>query len=240
MRKKISLLVGLAVTLFAFNAYATNGCCCTDCICPSAPQGAAGNQGSAGNQGVVGLQGPVGINGSQGPQGVIGLQGPAGVEGPCCESPLITKSVANVFSVLDKALLPGDPVTFEQINSIEAADYDTSMMAINGEITFFKTAIYSIAWNVEGQLAPPFPTPVPVWSLSLYLDGVPIPGSCFSAFTLFPEELTKSPAGCVMIAVQAGQVLTLRSTSTLPINIISSTPGSLLPKTSASIVIEQQ
>ncbi|MBX9924160.1 MAG: collagen-like protein [Rhabdochlamydiaceae bacterium] len=240
MRKKISLLAGLGVMLFALNAYAANGCCCTDCICPSAPQGAVGSQGPTGLQGATGVQGAAGVQGSVGPQGAIGLQGPVGPQGPCCDRPVVARSIANVYSALDKSILPGGVVTFEQINAIVAADYDTSLMATTGQITFLKSAIYSIAWNVEGQLTPPFPSPVPVWALSLYLDGVPVPGSCFSAFTLFPEELTKSPAGAVIIAVNAGQVLTLRSTSTLPISILASTPGSLVPDTSASIVIEQQ
>ncbi len=240
MRKKISLLAGLAVTLFALNAYAANGCCCTDCLCPSAPQGAVGPQGPAGLQGATGSQGPQGVQGPQGSQGPVGVQGPQGVQGPCCQSPLVSQSVANVYSVADKSILPGAAITFENTNEITAGDFDLSLMSTTGQITFLKTGIYSIAWMVEGRLTPPFPAPVPAWALSLYLDGVPVPGSCFSAFTLFPEELTRSPAGAVIIAVTAGQVLTLRSTSTLPISLISSIPGSLQPETCAAIVIEQQ
>lgn len=240
MRKKIYLLAGLAATLFALNAYAANGCCCTDCLCPSAPQGAVGPQGPVGLQGAVGTTGAQGVAGPIGAQGPVGLQGAQGVQGPCCQTPPSVASVANVYSVINQSLLPGAFATFENANQVTAADFDVSLASTTGQITFLTTGVYSIAWTVEGQLTPPFPSPVPAWSLSLYLDGVPVPGSCFSAFTLYPEELTRSPAGCVIIAVTAGQVLTLQSTSTLPITLISNIPGSLQPETCASIVIERQ
>jgi len=240
MRKKVFLLAGLSTMLFALNAYAANGCCCTDCICPSAPQGPTGTQGPAGLQGPVGAQGLPGVQGVTGVQGPVGLQGISGVQGPCCSQPIVAQSVANLYSVMDQSILSGGAVTFENTNSITTADYDMSLASTTGQITFLKAGIYSIGWMVEGRLTPPFPNPTPAWSLSLYLDGVPVPGACFSAFTLFPEELTRSPGGTVIIAVAAGQVLTLQSTSTLPISLVASYPGSIIPETSASIVIELQ
>lgn len=169
-----------------------------------------------------------------------GAQGPTGPQGPCCQTPGGARSVANVYSVLDQDTPSGAVVLFQNTNPITAADYDTSLMGTTGQITFLKTGIYHIGWTIEGQLTPPFPAPVPAWSFSLYLDGVPVPGSCFSSFTLFPDEATTTAAGTVIIAVAAGQVLTLQSTETLPVSIISSIPRSTIPETSASIVIEQQ
>jgi hypothetical protein len=148
--------------------------------------------------------------------------------------------VANVYSLLDQAVPSGASVLFQNTNAIVAADYDTSLMSTTGAITFLKTGTYSIGFTVEGQLTPPFPSPVPAWSFSLYLDGIPVPGGCFSSFTLFPDELVTTAAGTVVVPVNAGQVLTLQSTSTLPVSITSSLSGSTIPVTSASLVIEQQ
>ncbi len=239
MRKKISLFTVLGVTLFALNTYAANGCCCTDCICPSAPQGVVGVQGAAGIQGPVGAQGATGVQGPVGAQGPTGLQGVTGLQGPCCQTPANAAPYANVYSQLDQSVAPGNAVVLESVNAITSTSFDVSMASINGQITFLKSGIYSVDWMLEGRLTPPFPSPVPAWSFSLYLDGTPIPGSCFSAFTLFPEELTRSCRGGVIISVNAGQVLTLQSTSILPVSIITSVPGSLLPETTAAIVSEQ-
>lgn len=241
MKKKLSLVAALSMTLFSLNVYAVDpsNCCCTECICPPGPQGATGPQGNSGLQGAQGLQGPAGTPGSIGPQGVTGPQGVAGPQGPCCNNN-VSHSMANVYSLLDQAMFSGASVLFENTNAIVLADYDTSMMNINGQITFLKSGIYSIGFTVIGQLTPPFPNPTPAWSFSLYLDGLPVSGGCFSSFTLFPDELTTTAAGTVVIPVNAGQVLTLRSSSTLPVSIMSSVPGSIIPVTSASLVIEQQ
>jgi len=240
MRKKISLLTTMGVMLFTLNTYATNGCCCTDCICPSAPQGTVGAQGPAGVQGVIGAQGASGAQGAAGTQGPTGVQGPTGLVGPCCQTPTVVQPYASVYSVLDQSIPSGGSVRFESAGAVTSTSFDVSLAPTTGQITFLKSGIYSIFWLIQGQLTPPFPAPVPAWSLSLFLDGIPVPGSCFSAFTLFPEELTRTPTGTVIISVNAGQILTLQSTSTLPVSVISSVPGSLLPETSATIVIAQQ
>jgi hypothetical protein len=239
MRKKLSLVAILSMTLFSFNAYAADNCCCTDCICPPGPQGAVGPQGNPGVQGNTGPIGAAGASGSIGIQGPTGPQGVPGPQGPCCSN-IVSHSMANVYSLLDQIMPSGASVLFQNTNAIVVADYDTSLMNVTGEITFLKTGIYAIGFTVEGQLTPPFPSPTPAWSFSLYLDGVPVSGACFSSFTLFPEELTTTAAGTVIIPVSAGQVLTLKSTATLPVSILSNVPGSVIPVTSASIVIEQQ
>lgn len=240
MRKKLTLAALLSMSLFSLNVYgATSDCCCTSCVCPPGIQGPVGPQGNMGIQGNTGLQGTAGLQGLIGPQGLTGPQGPAGPQGPCCSN-VVSTSMANVYSLLDQTMASGEAVTFENTNAIVTADYDTSLTSTTGAITFLKAGIYSIGFTVEGQLTPPFPAPVPAWSFSLYLDGTPVPGGCFSSFTLFPDELTTTAAGTVIVQVNAGQVLTLQSTATLPVSIISNIPGSIIPVTSASLVIEQQ
>ena len=64
MRKKLSLVAVLGMTLFSLNVYGqSSSCCCTDCICPPGPQGAVGPQGNTGIQGNAGIQGVAGLSG---------------------------------------------------------------------------------------------------------------------------------------------------------------------------------
>jgi hypothetical protein len=234
MKKQLVILGIMSIfsTVLPLQAQ-SGGCCCTDCVCPPGPQG---------SQGIQGLQGPIGLQGAQGligPQGLQGIQGSTGPQGPCCPGQGSVISAANVFSLVDQSIPSGGTVIFEDANVV-TSDYDVSMAPITGAITFLNTGIYRINWTVEGQLTPPFPAPVPAWSFSLYLDGLLVNGSTFSSFTLFPDEATSTAAGTVVIPVTAGQVLTLQSTASLPVSIISSIPGSLVPETSTSIIIEMQ
>ena len=210
---------------------ATGGCCCTDCVCPPGPQGATGLQGA---QGVAGPQGIAG------PTGATGLQGNTGPQGPCCQSTGGSVSVLNAYSTVDQQIPSLGVCLFNALNLVTVTSYDASMVGTTGEITFLKSGNYLLSWTAEGQLTPPFPDPVPSWSFSFFLDGVPVPGSCFSGFTLYPDELTTNTGGTVVIPVNAGQVLTLLNTSTLPVSLISSVPGSMLPETSVSIVLQSQ
>lgn len=241
--KKLILSASLLSIFACFSPFEiqaqTAGCCCEDCVCPPGPQGAVGPQGSTGPQGVIGLTGADGSTGPIGPQGPAGIQGPVGPQGPCCGSSGSTV-VANVFSLTDQLMVSGQTVLFENFNAVTAGSFDISAAPTTGDILFLTSGTYMISWTVEGLLLPPFPDPVPAWSFTLYLDGIPIPGSCFSGFTLFPDELTIVVAGGVIVTVGAGQTLSLRSTATLPVQILSSTPGSLELETSASILITKQ
>ncbi len=309
MLKKSSCILGaltLILASFGEHAEATDGCCCTDCVClpgpqgPMGPQGAPGPQGSPGTNGIDGIRGPAGPTGSKGEQGVPGIpgppgsngangatgpagptgpkgeqgiqgvpglpgadgangapgpkgpagpsgptgaqggqgmQGPMGPQGPCCPR---AGGVANVYSSLDQIIGSGESVLFENANAFTVGEFDLTMAPTTGDITFLKSGVYVISWTIEGQLLPPYPDPVPGWSFALFLDSLPVPGSCFSGFNIFLEELTNMVSGGVAITATAGQVLSLRSTSTLPVSVLSSTPGSLLPGTSASLLISRQ
>lgn len=228
-QKLLGLICAMLLAHPTIGESATAGCCCTDCICPPGPQG------NTGPQGPQGTPGPQGLTGPQGPQGI---QGPTGPQGPCCNGSSATISAANLYSTTDQDIPSLGVCLFEHANTVTAAAYDVSMANTTGEITFLKSGNFFLSWTAEGQLTPPFPDPVPAWSFSFFLDGVPVPGSCFSGFTLFPDELTDNISGTVVISVNAGQKLKLVNTSTLPVSLVSSTPGSLLPETSVSIVIQ--
>lgn len=235
MKKQLFILGVMSLFSMALPLQAQNaGCCCTDCVCPPGPQGPAGPQGTVGPAGAPGTQGPQGVAGPQGPQGIQGITGP---QGPCCGS-LNTVTAVNLYSVADQMIPSMGTVLFENVN-LTTGSFDISMAATTGAVTINTGGIYRLSWSVEGQLTPPFPTPVPAWSFTLYADGVAVPGSTFSSFTLFPDEATSTAAGAVIVNVVAGTVITLQSTATLPVSVISSIPGSLLPQISASLIIEK-
>lgn len=146
----------------------------------------------------------------------------------------------NAYSTQDQVIPSLGVCLFESTNIVTVTSFDVSMLATTGEITFLKGGNYLLSWTAEGQLTPPFPDPVPAWSLAFLLDGVLVPGSCFSGYTLFPAELTDNTGGTVVVNVNAGQVLKLVNSSTLPISLISTVPGSLFPEVSVSIVIQSQ
>lgn len=232
MKKTLALFTALSSLLITSSIYSADpGCCCENCICPPGPQGRPGNQG---------IQGTQGIQGDLGAQGPAGIQGNTGAQGPCCQFPAGQVSVLSAYSTTDQDIPSLGACLFENLGVVTNTSFDVSMVGITGEITFLKGGNYLLSWTAEGQLTPPFPDPVPAWSLALHLDGIPIPGSCFSGFTLFPAELTDNTGGTVVVSVNAGQVLKLLNTSILPISLISSIPGSLLPEVSISIVIQSQ
>lgn len=225
MMRKLSFLAALSITFFASSVYSDNGCCCTDCICPPGPPG---------------IQGIQGVQGIQGLPGAIGPQGPVGPQGPCCTTTPSASAVASLYSLVDQQLLPESPVLFENSSLVTAGAFDISLASSTGEITFLRSGIYSVTWRVSGDLTPPYPDPVPVWSLALFLDGVPVNGSCFAGFSLFPELLSSNGASNIVIMVTVGQKLTLKNTSLLPISLVASTPGSSIQPISATLAIIQE
>jgi len=171
-----------------------------------------------------------------GPTGAQGPQGQTGPQGPCCGA-IQSTVVASLYSIIDQQIPSGNVVTFENTSTVTLANFDVSLAPSTGQITFLTSGTYSITWRVAGELTPPFPDPVPAWSLSLFLDGTQVPGSCFAGFSLFPDLLTSNGASNIIVVVAAGQVLTLQNTSLLPISLISSTPGSIFPQISATLSI---
>lgn len=200
------------------------------CGCKEGPQGVSGIQGPQGVQGVPGAQG---VTGSMGPQGPQGLQGPPGKDCEprpdehckCCES------YANVWAQPPQILAPfgnaGDTVLFQGQNAVTLADFDLTMMAVNGEVKFLKSGVYYINWGAEAKVQPPIPSPTPSFSFGLWknADALPIPGSVLSGYTQAPNDDTLHISGEVSISMLAGDVLRLRNASTLVVDMSPNTIG---------------
>ena len=212
-------------------------CCC----CIQGPQGVPGLQGEQGIQGVPGAQG---IMGPQGIQGIQGLQGPPGICNPedcqdrdckCCES------YANVFASPPQIIQPfgmgADAVLFQGQNAVSAADFDLSMMGIDGSIKFLKSGIYSINWGAEAKVQPPIPSPTPSFSFGLWLNNIVVPGSVISGYTQAPNDDTLHIDNEVSISINAGDILKLRNASAFILDMSPNVVGIQFPVVVASLNI---
>lgn len=239
MLKKSAFLLG-TVTLFltAFEqaqAVPASDCCCGTCTCPPGLQGPAGPVGSAGNRGLIGLPGVIG------PQGPAGPQGTVGPVGPCCPG-TVGSQFANLYSNLDQTItpslgtnLPGSAVLFETASAGTTSLIDTSMAGVTGEVTVNAGGIYRVLFTVEESSVTP--NPGDTLAFSLFLDGVIVPGSTFSTILFAPQgdDISYNVSGEVFVAINAGQTLTLASSSTVPMALTSVSTGATSPITSASL-----
>lgn len=214
-------------------------CCC----CNQGPQGVPGLMGPQGLQGVPGAQG---IPGQQGVQGVQGLQGPPGVcsdeqchgsgeDCKCCES------YANVWAqppqILGANGSANDAVLFQFNNAITTADFDLSMMSIDGSVKFLKSGVYSITYGAEAKVSQPIPLPVPSFSFALFKNNILIPGSTISGYTQAPGDDTIQINGQVMVDILSNDVLKLRNASSNGVDMTPNTVGIVFPVTVATLNI---
>jgi hypothetical protein len=180
-----------------------------------------------GVQGPQGVQGAVGPAGQQGPQGVAG---PQGIQGACVNcynvmpTPPATQQAqfAEFFSIANQTLAPstlanqpGQAVMLE--NTVYATSgIDGSQVAVNGKITVNVSGWYDIAAGMTGTLNP-IPSPLPVWTLSLFKNGNIVPGSTFSNIPLSPAQQSNEITADTFVHLNKGDVLTLANTSTAPV-----------------------
>lgn len=208
------------------------------CGCKEGPQGVPGMQGQQGIQGVMGQQG---VAGSPGPQGPQGLQGPPGKDCEHHEKDCCCDMFFNLFSSMPQTISaysnPGDAVLFDKMNAFSVGDFDFSMSAVSGDVKFLKAGVYAIRWQLEGRILPPVPDPVPSWSFGLWLNGVLVPGSIYSAFTQSPNDSVILDCAEVIIDVQGNDVLKLRNTCVSAVELNPSVTGSVFPITIASLVV---
>lgn len=233
--KKIILLSSLLMML-AGTTYISAQCCCDSCVCPQAPQGPVGFAGLVGLDGAAGPQGdqgPQGIPGPQGPLGAQGIQGPQGPDGPC--APVIS-AFTNVYSLADQTIAPGQSVMLE-LSSANSGDFDITLAGTTGQVTVLASGYYLLNWGIDGLLTPPYPNPVPAWSFGIYINGVFLPGSAQGSFTITPDAIVKHASSYFIIHLNAGDVLTLVNTSTLPVNVVSNPFGSSVPTAAARLNI---
>jgi hypothetical protein len=142
----------------------------------------------------------------------------------CCPEP----EFAEVYSNSNQSLtaspglnMPGQVVQLEK-SVFATANIDISQAAASGKVTVNRAGWYDVATGISANLNP-IGSPLPVWSLSLFVNGVVVPGSTFANMTLSPAQLANEIVADVFVHLNVGDVLTLANTSVSPIQL--SAPG---------------
>lgn len=151
----------------------------------------------------------------------------------CCDA-----EFAEVYSKLNQnlaaspgALLAGQTVLLE--NSVFAtSNIDISQSSINGKITVNKAGWYDVATGLCGSLNP-IASPLPVWTLSLFKNGVYVPGSTFANMTLSPEQKANEIVADVFVHFNAGDYIELCNTSAAAVELTAPSLGTNTPTNSA-------
>lgn len=149
-----------------------------------------------------------------------------GGQKPSCAEP----EFAEVYSTVTQSLtaspgvnMAGQIVLLE--NTIFAtANIDVSQAAINGKVVVNKAGWYDVYTGMSGALNP-IASPLPVWSLSLFRNGVIVPGSTFANMTLSPEQKANEIVADVFVHFDAGDFLELANTSTATIDLTAPSLG---------------
>lgn len=121
------------------------------------------------------------------------------------------------------ANLPGDVVKLENL-IVSTANIDTSVVASQGKFIINLAGWYDVAAGMTGTLNP-IPSPLPVWTMSLFLNGVIVPGSTFSNVPLSPAQVSNEITADTFIYCNKGDMLTLANTSTAPVFLQAPTLG---------------
>ncbi|HMH31924.1 MAG TPA: collagen-like protein [Puia sp.] len=203
-----------------------------------------GVPGATGLQGQPGAAGQNGAQGAIGPQGPQGLQGIQGVPGDCvkCEGDDYNE-FAEVYSQLPQQLAAspgpnqaGDVVKFEKLK-VNTANIDVSLAASQGKIKINLAGYYDVAAGMTGTLNP-IPAPLPVWTLSLFLNGVIVDGSTFSNVPLSPAQASNEITADTFVYCNVGDELTLANTSTAAVFLSAPTLGTNAQTNSAYLKFE--
>lgn len=216
---------------------------CKCCPGQTGAVGPVGPQGPQGIQGIQGVPGQVGAQGVEGAVGPMGLQGQQGVPGDCvrCDSDCdCDPEFAEVYSVITQNLFAspgsnaqGGTVILE--NTIfSTSNIDVSQSASSGKIYINKAGWYDVATGMCGALNP-IPSPLPVWTLSIFKNGVIVPGSTFANMTLSPEQKANEIVADVFVHFNKGDYIELSNTSSSAITLTAPLLGSTAQTNSAYV-----
>lgn len=162
-----------------------------------------------------------------------------GDSGDCkCNEP----EFAEVYSQTNQNLsaspglsMPGQIVILE--NTLFAtANIDVSSAGVNGKIVINKAGWYDVYTGICGYLNP-LESPLKCWTLSLFKNGVYVPGSTFANLTISPEQKSNEIVADVFVHFDKGDVLELANTSDNTVYMAAPTLGTNAPANSAYLKI---
>lgn len=162
---------------------------------------------------------------------------------PECDCPFgVNSEFAEVYSSLPQNLapspganLPGQTALFENV-VFSTANIDVSQSSVSGKISINKAGWYDVASGMSGALNP-IPSPLPVWTMSLFKNGVIVPGSTFANLTLSPEQKANEVTADVFVHFNKGDILELANTSTTVVSLTAPSLGTNAQTNSAYLKI---
>ncbi len=98
-------------------------------------------------------------------------------------------------------------------NTITATpDIDVSLVATTGDVKIKKAGWYELIYGV-GAFLNPLPSPLPVWSISIYKNGSYVPGSTVCSLPISPEQRSTEVVGDLFIHLNVGDSFFLANSS---------------------------
>lgn len=189
------------------------------------PQGPQGVEGQQGPQGAQGAQGPQGPRGPMGPQGATGADGAVGPAAPFCGILTFT----DPYSLVNQTIPSLAPILLEQ-NALSTPDIDVTNSGITGAVVVNTAGTYVLLYSATAK--PDDSCSNHFWSIGIYVNGVLHVGSVRASSY---EDKFETIMGHFIVALQAGDTVTLRNTSNIPIEVLSNVSGGSMPNTSAAL-----
>jgi collagen triple helix repeat protein len=183
---------------------------------PQGPQGIQGAQGAQGPQGIQGAQGNQGDQGPQGPQGPQGAQGPQGPAGTGLAQYGAVYNLSAQFVPLEADVL------FDTAGVLSAG---ITFTPGSTQITITSAGTYLFQFSLNGVEPNQF---------ALFLNGAAVAGGIFGV-----GSGTGNTVGQVLVAVSAGDVVTLRNHTSASAVTLQTLAGGTQTNVNASLVIQK-
>lgn len=155
---------------------------------------------------------------------------------PAAEFSEVYSNKAQSLAASTGSNLAGGIVLFENL-IVATSNIDASQAATSGILTINKSGWYDVFSAITGTLNP-LQSPLPVWTFSLFVNGVIVPGSTFSDMTLSPDQQSNQVVADVYVHFNKGDKISVANTSVNPIQINSPTLGTNATPNSASLKLQ--
>jgi hypothetical protein len=181
--------------------------------------GAPGATGAAGTNGTNGLPGARGADGAPGADGHIGAVGPIGPIGPAA-----TRTYAYIYDLAGQSVAVDSAVVFDT-NGLPTSDI--AHTAGTSAITITTAGTYKLAFSVSSINAN---------QMAVFIGGTQVGGGTYGS-----SDANQQTSGQMMIAISAGDVLTLRNHTSNGTIVLNNHPGGGVGTTAvdASVLIER-
>jgi BclA C-terminal domain/Collagen triple helix repeat (20 copies) len=181
--------------------------------------GTTGATGATGATGSTGPAGPIGATGPAGPMGPIGDTGPAGATGPAGTA--ATVAYGYIYNLAAQTVAIETPVSFDTNGPLSGFTHTPG----NAGLVVVSSGTYLVDFSITGDEPSEF---------ALFDNGDPISGSIYGS-----GAGTQQNDGQVIVALSAGDVLTLVNHSSSAGVTLQTLAGGTQTNVNASITIEQ-